>query len=344
MIKNETWNKKITRVLKREARWLMPGIGVKRWMLVILLGITLLAIGIAFLLINIYRTVPESWLSYIIAFVSLQFLDRLIRAAIFGAIGLGLVIFGFWGLNRSLLRPFLQPGKPIIDTVTAFRKKEKGPRVVVIGGGNGLSTLLRGLKEYSSNLTAIVTVADDGGSSGELRRTMGVLPPGDIRNCLAALSDDEELLTQLFQYRFSDATGLDGHSLGNLFITGLAEITGSFEEAIVESGRVLAVQGRVLPSTLMDVHLVADVAVPEKVNSVQVRGESEIPKAAGQVKRLWLEPNNPPAYPPAIQAILGRRSPDHWPRIVVYQHPAKFARSRYRRIGESQQSIEILCL
>lgn len=304
MIKNEPWNKKITRVLKREARWLMPGIGVKRWMLVILLGITLLAIGIAFLLINIYRTVPESWLSYIIAFVSLQFLDRLIRAAIFGAIGLGLVIFGFWGLNRSLLRPFLQPGKPIIDTVTAFRKKEKGPRVVVVGGGTGLSTLLRGLKEYSSNLTAIVTVADDGGSSGELRRTMGVLPPGDIRNCLAALSDDEELLTQLFQYRFSDATGLDGHSLGNLFITGLAEITGSFEEAIVESGRVLAVQGRVLPSTLMDVHLVADIAVPEKVNSVQVRGESEIPKAAGQVKRLWLEPNNPPAYPPAIQAIL----------------------------------------
>lgn len=282
----------------------MPGIGVKRWMLVILLGITLLAIGIAFLLINIYRTVPTSWLSYAIAFVSLQFLDRLLRAAIFGAIGLGLVVFGFWGLNRSLLRPFLQPGKPIIDTVTAFRKKEKGPRVVVIGGGNGLSTLLRGLKEYSKNLTAIVTVADDGGSSGELRRTMGVLPPGDIRNCLAALSDDEELLTQLFQYRFSDATGLDGHSLGNLFITGLAEITGSFEEAVVESGRVLAVQGRVLPSTLMDVHLVADISVPEKVGNIQVKGESKIPKAAGQVKRIWLEPNNPPAYPPAIQAIL----------------------------------------
>ncbi len=282
----------------------MPGIGVKRWMLIILIGITFLALGIAFILINIYRTVPESVVSNIIAFLSLQFLNRLLRALIFGTIGLGLVIYGFWGLNRSLLRPFIQPGKPIIDTVSAFRRKEKGPRIVVIGGGNGLATLLRGLKAYSKNLTAIVTVADDGGSSGELRKKMGVLPPGDIRNCLAALSDDEELLTQLFQYRFSDATGLDGHSLGNLFITGLAEITGSFEEAVAESGRVLAVQGRVLPSTLIDVKLAADISLPEQVTRVHVKGESKIPKAEGQVKRIWLEPDNPPAYPPAIQAIL----------------------------------------
>ena len=304
MKNNEPRLKKVSRVLKREARWLIPGIGVKRWMLIILVGITFLALGMAFLLINIYRTVPESTISSIIAFLSLQFLNRLLRALIFGLIGVGLVVYGFWGLNRSLMRPFIQPGKPIIDSVTAFRKRDKGPRIVVIGGGNGLATLLRGLKVFSKNLTAIVTVADDGGSSGELRKTMGVLPPGDIRNCLTALSDDEELLTQLFQYRFSDSTGLDGHSLGNLFITGLAEITGSFEEAIVESARVLAVQGRVLPSTLMDVHLAADIEVPEKEARVKVRGESKIPMAAGQVKRIWLEPSNPPAYPPAIQAIL----------------------------------------
>jgi uncharacterized cofD-like protein len=160
------------------------------------------------------------------------------------------------------------------------------------------------LKVYTRNLTAIVTVADDGGSSGRLRESFGILPPGDIRNCLAALSNDEEMLTQLFRYRFSGATGLDGHSFGNLFITALAEITGSFEEAIAESGRVLSVSGRVLPSTLRDVKLVADVQLPNVPNQVRVLGESSIPKAAGRVRRLWLEPNDAPAFPPALNAIL----------------------------------------
>jgi len=301
---NKNWLKDFGRRLKSELRWLIPGIGVKRWVLIILIGVTLLALGFAFLLINIYRTVPSSTAATVIAAISLQFLNRLVRALIFGILGIALVVYGFWGLNRSLLRPFLQPGKTIIDSVSAFRKKEKGPHIVVIGGGTGLATLLRGLKEYTKNLTAIVTVADDGGSSGELRRTMGVLPPGDIRNCLTALSDDEELLTQLFQYRFSDSTGLGGHSLGNLLITGLAEITGSFEEAIVESGRVLAVQGRVLPSTLMDVHLVADITSPETNTGVRVKGESKIGMSSGKVRNIWLDPENPPAYPPAIQAIL----------------------------------------
>jgi uncharacterized cofD-like protein len=274
-------------------------------MLMTLVGITMLAVGLAFILLNIYRTIPYgTWMQQVIAIVSLQFLERTLRASIFGLVGLGLTIYGMWGLNRSLLKPFVQPGKPIIETVSAYRKKERGPRLVVIGGGNGLATLLRGLKGFTSNLTAIVTVADDGGSSGALRRSLGVLPPGDIRNCLAALSDDEELLTQLFQYRFSGTTGLDGHSLGNLFITGLAEITGSFEEAIIESGRVLAVQGQVLPATLTDVKLVADVEITEASKRVQVRGESSIPEALGQIKRVWLEPNHPAAYPPAIQAIL----------------------------------------
>jgi uncharacterized cofD-like protein len=160
------------------------------------------------------------------------------------------------------------------------------------------------LKEYTHNLTAVVTVADDGGSSGELRRSMGILPPGDIRNCLAALSDDEAMLTQIFQYRFGEGAGLGGHSLGNLLITALADITGSFEEGVAESGRVLAVHGRVLPSTLHDVRLVADVRLPELSRQVLVKGESSIPKAAGQVRSIWLEPNNPSAFPPAIQAIL----------------------------------------
>ena len=198
----------------------------------------------------------------------------------------------------------MQPGRNVLDTVSAYRKRDRGPRIVVIGGGNGLSTLLRGLKAYSNNITAVVTVADDGGSSGELRRSIGVLPPGDIRNCLTALADDETLMGQLFQYRFASGNGLSGHSLGNLLITAMTDITGSFEEAVAESGRVLAVRGRVLPSTLHDVRLVADIQLPNERNEIRVKGESKIPEAAGRIRRVWLEPNNPLAYPPAVQALL----------------------------------------
>ena len=175
---------------------------------------------------------------------------------------------------------------------------------MVIGGGHGLSTLLRGLKGYTYNLTAVVTVADDGGSSGRLRASLGILPPGDIRNCLAALSNDETLLTQLFRYRFSGEPGLDGHSFGNLFISALSDITGSFEEAVAESGRVLSVHGRVLPSTLHDVRLVADMRLPDVANEVRVEGESRIPKVDGRVRRVWLDPYDAPAFPPVIRALL----------------------------------------
>ena len=201
--------------------------------------------------------------------------------------------------------PFVRPGKQLLDTVTNYRRRDRGPRVVAIGGGNGLSSLLRGIKFYTHNITAIVTVADDGGSSGELRQKLGVLPPGDIRNCLAALSDDEELITQLFKYRFGESAGLNGHSLGNLLITALSDITGSFETAVAESGKVLAVRGRVLPSTLHDVKLVADLHQAGADREVRVKGESNIPTTPGKVQHVWLDPNNPEAYPPAIQAILG---------------------------------------
>ena len=223
----------------------------------------------------------------------------------FGLLGFSLVLWGILGLNRAFLAPYTRPGHPVLDELTVHRRKERGPRIVTIGGGHGLSTLLRGLKQFSRNITAVVTVADDGGSSGRLRRTMGILPPGDIRNCLAALSNDEALLTQLFQYRFaSEEAGLQGHSFGNLFITALAEITGSFEEAVAESGRVLAVHGRVLPATLLDVRLVADVILPHAGSEVRIIGESRIPEYPGQINRVWLEPNNPPAYPKVIQALL----------------------------------------
>ncbi len=286
-----------------ELRWLTPGLGVKRWMAMILAGTTLIGLGIALVLVDFYRSAPQVWVP-LLSFLSLRALPPVLRVLIFGGAGIGLIFAGVRNLNQALLRPFIPPGKQVLDGLSAYRRRERGPRIVALGGGTGLASLLRGLKGYTSNLTAIVTVADDGGSSGELRRNMGILPPGDIRNCLAALSDDEALMTQIFQYRFGSGAGLGGHSLGNLFITALAEITGSFEEAVAESGRVLAVQGRVIPSTLHDVRLVADVQLPQAKSEVLVKGESEIPKTAGQVRRVWLEPSNPLAYPPAVQAIL----------------------------------------
>ncbi len=294
--------------LKRIAnslRWLVPGLGVKRWIIVILLGTTLLGVGLAIILLDIYRTAPDTWWLPLISLASLRILSRPLRAVIFGGLGAGLVIVGIWGINRSLLAPYRRSGKAMIDDLAEHRKRERGPRIVTIGGGHGLATLLRGIKSFSYNITAVVTVADDGGSSGRLRRTHGIPPPGDIRNCLAALSSDEALMTQLFQYRFSDGdTELDGHPFGNLFISALSEITGSFEEAVVESGKVLAVHGKVLPATLHDVQLVADMQLPHSSGEIRIEGESTIPKFPGNVRRVWLEPNNPAAYPQVIQAIL----------------------------------------
>ncbi len=285
-------------------RWFVPGLGVKRWFLVLVAGITLIGFGLAMFVEDVYRTAPATWWLPVLSLISLQFLSRPLRMTIIGVVGLGLIGLGIWGMNHTLLEPFLQPGQRLVDQVAEYRRREHGPRVVVIGGGHGIATVLRGMKEYTNNLTAIVSVADDGGSSGVIRRDLGILPPGDIRNCLAALSDDEALLTQLFQYRFGGETGLGGHTFGNLFISALADLTGSFENAVSESGRALSVHGQVLPATLHNVRLVADVRLPQSETEVRVVGESQIPKAAGRVRRVWLEPNDAAAYPPVIQAIL----------------------------------------
>lgn len=302
---DDRWYKRIGGNFFQSFRWLVPGLGVKRWLLIVLFGITLVGVGLAILILDVYRKAPETWWLPLISAASLRFLPRLLRAVIFGGVGVALIVGGFLGFNRSLMAPFMKPGRRVVDTLAGYRRRDRGPRVTVIGGGHGLATLLRGLRDYTSNLTAIVTVADDGGSSGRLRKSLGILPPGDIRNCLAALSNDEALLAQLFQYRFPNgSSGLEGHSFGNLFISALSEITGSFEDAIAESGRVLSVSGRVLPSTLHDVRLVADVMLPYLASEVRVEGESQIPESTGKVRRVWLEPIGPPAYPQAIQAIL----------------------------------------
>jgi uncharacterized cofD-like protein len=285
-------------------KWLTPGIGVKRWLLLLACGIALLSLGFSFLLRQFYP------LPSIFHYLTFQFIPRVPRAGFFGLAGAAAVVLALFGLNKALLEPFVElDPEAVVNAVYRYRQQERGPRVIAIGGGHGLSMLLRGLKQYTSNVTAIVTVADDGGSSGRLRRELGVLPPGDLRNCIAALADDEALTTQLFQYRFGDGTGLNGHCFGNLFITAMAEVTGSFERAILESGRVLAVQGRVLPSTLHDVTLTADLRTKpvgrDGVTSpVRVTGQSSITRANGDIERVYLEPDNVPAYPDAVRALL----------------------------------------
>lgn len=297
--------KKIKEITAGLIKWLRPGLGVKRWIFTILMGTTVIALGLAIFVLDLYRRTPDTWWLPIVSLASLRALPRLIRVVIFETIGVGIIIWGIIGLNRSLIGPFLKPGHTIVDRLEKYQSRRLGPKIVAIGGGHGLATLLRGLKTVSHNIYAVVTVADDGGSSGRLRENFGILPPGDVRNCLAALSDDEDLLAQLFQYRFSDSdSSLKGHSFGNLFISSMAEITGSFEQAIAESGRVLAVSGRVLPASLDNVNLVADVIDPETEEIVKITGESKITEAPGKIKRVMLEPSNPAVYPEVIQAIL----------------------------------------
>ncbi len=287
-------------------KWLYPGMQVKRWVGLLMVGVAMLSIGLATLFemmgVHPARLFLEQWRAWE--------LPAFAYIAGWGMLGGAITILAVVQLNRSLLAAFMRPGHPnVVDVVYEHRRRRGGPKVVAIGGGTGLSTLLCGLKAYTDNITAIVTVADDGGSSGRLRRELRVLPPGDFRNCIAALADDEALTTQLFQYRFSEGTGLSGHNFGNLFIAAMTAITGSFDQALIESSRVLAVRGRVLPSTLQSVVLYADVREDRpgaEPRWERVWGESRIPTLAqGRViERVFLQPEDPPAYPEAVRAIL----------------------------------------
>ena len=187
----------------------------------------------------------------------------------------------------------------MLQAIYNKRFLSRGPKIVAIGGGTGLSTLLRGLKDYTSNLTAIVTVADDGGRTGRLRQEFGVVAPGDIRQCIAALAEAEPLMSRLFQYRFTEGTGLEGHSFGNLFIVAMSEVTGNFETAIHEASRVLNVRGTILPSTLEDVTLSARTNEDELVH-----GEHNISERGTAIRDLYLNPPDAEAHPDAVRAIL----------------------------------------
>ncbi len=285
---------KILRILS----WLLPGLVIKRWMVTSAIGFLTSLLGLA-----IWTNLrPLYWLIEVF-FWLMTSLTSVLPVALLGPLifVVGLLLIGI-GQNRSInsIQKALVPEKStfLVDALRVKSKLNRGPNIVAIGGGTGLSTLLKGLKNYSSNITAIVTVSDDGGSSGILRKQLGVQPPGDIRNCLAALSNEEPILTRLFQYRFSGGSGLEGHSFGNLFLSALTTITGSLEKAVQASSKVLAVQGQVLPATNTDVMLWAELEDGEKIF-----GESNISKSKKLISRIGCLPENPSALPSALESI-----------------------------------------
>ncbi len=308
---------RLWRSLYTRRRWLAIGIGVKRWLVVLVAGAAVTSIGWVTLALALNG---EGWLpAALYDALTLRALPLGLRLLLPLLLGGAIMLLAVVRLSKNLTDPLRGGEGAVVDSLYDYRRRDRGPHIVAIGGGTGLPGLLRGLTAYTSNLTAIVTVADDGGSSGRLRREMGLLPPGDLRNNLVALARDEALMTQVLQYRFGTTNGhgeaggngaadghdsLSGHAFGNLLLAALTGITGSFDEALLAAQRVLALRGRVLPSTLDDVTLVGEVAMPDGAVRA-VAGESAIPQAGGRVERVRLEPAGARAYPPALRAIFG---------------------------------------
>ncbi len=261
-------------------KWLYPGMWVKRWILLSVFGIIMISMGFVMVLLE-QSPSNKTYAAFII---------------IAGILG---VVSGIKRIIKSFVTVFLPEGnKELVDRIYQKRVLERGPRIVVVGGGTGLSTMLQGLKAYTSNITAIVTVSDDGGSSGRLRKDFDMLPPGDIRNCLVALADAEPLMGKLFQFRFGEGTELTGHSFGNLFIAAMTQVTGDFDAAIKESSKVLAIRGSVVPSTLDKASLVA-----KYIDGTETVGESNIPKTGRRIAQVSLRPADCKATDDAIEAI-----------------------------------------
>jgi uncharacterized cofD-like protein len=282
-------------------RWLEPGLGVKRWIALMAGGIFLLSIGVV-LIVNF--KLPEVLARGVVEAIEMVYIvtgsaiSPIFIGVVLFLLGLGIIGYGMRETVGAIVGVFLPRGDPrLVEMILQQRQLQRGPKIVVLGGGTGLSTLLRGLKKVSTNLTAIVTVFDDGGSSGRLRREQGILPPGDIRNCLVALAEAEPLLTKLFTHRFKGGE-LDGHSFGNLFIASMSQVTGDLETALKECSKVLAIRGRVLPTTLQDVTLCAEMS-----DGTIVEGESAITRAGGTIRRVFLRPGRVPSLQDALDAI-----------------------------------------
>lgn len=292
-------------------RWLRPGIGIKRWLALVFVGEFLLALAGALVLRIYFRDAPPGQpSSTLFDLLTLQFLPLEMRPVVLLLVGLALFGYGSWRLLKALIEPYQVREEPLVEVLYQRRVRARGPNVVAIGGGTGLSTLLRGLKELTSNITAVVTVADDGGSSGKLRTEMGLPPMGDIRNCIEALADAEPAMTRLLHYRFlptamggpdapadDETTPFAGHAFGNLLIAALTDITGDFEEAVRQSNRVLAVRGQVVPVAGEPITLHAELA-----DGSEIEGQSRIARAKG-IKRVWITPVEIRPSTEALEAI-----------------------------------------
>ena len=279
-------------------RLMLPGL--KRWILINLMGIFVVVVGVLLLLGYHPLTVSGLFLREVMEHAA-DVLPHRISGIMVISLGFLVVCLAVARVTQNVLGAYLPEEREAIpDVLYKRRHLDSGPRVVVVGGGTGLSTLLKGLKSFTNNITAIVTVGDDGGSSGRLRQELGVLPPGDIRNCITALADEDKLVTELFRYRFEAGEGLEGHSFGNLFLTALCNMTqGDILEAVRVAGRVLNSCGQVLPSTLTSMNLIAKLE-----DGRIIEGESNIPAAGGIIRELTCEPSEPKATPEAVEAIL----------------------------------------
>ncbi len=278
-------------------KWLYPGIKIKRWLILFILSFIVMFIGFSGIMGSFFNFVKIEKVNIDNFFYRLHKLK---------AIDYILFILGFTGIFFALRRTYFSifsilgthKQNDFVNIAYQKAKLKRGPKIVAIGGGTGMPNVLRGIKQYTLNLSAVVTVADDGGSSGRLRKDYSVLPPGDIRNCIVALADEETLLGRLFQYRFEKRGDLAGHNFGNLFLTALTHIVGDLPKAINESSKVLAVSGKVYPVTLDNIILKAKLKDGRKIT-----GESNIPEAKGKIERVYISPANCKAYPAAISAI-----------------------------------------
>ncbi len=258
-------------------KWLYPGMRVKRWALLCCFGVILCSVGFVLALTEIQRTSGSMLVLFGFALVYVS-IRKIIKSVV------------------TVLLP--QRENELVNIMYQKRYLERGPRITVIGGGSGLPVLLHGLKEFTSNITAVVTVADDGGSSGRLRSQFNIPPPGDIRNCLVALADAEPLMSELFQFRFKETGEFEGHNFGNLFILAMLKVTGDFEKAIRESSKILAIRGRVVPSTLKKATLVA-----QHADGTETTGESNISMVPSRIQRLYLQPQGCQASEDALFAV-----------------------------------------
>ena len=282
-------------------KWLYPGMKFKRWLVLFSAGVMLVSLGLALVFNYKYLdSIEEAIFQAVYLWKgTYDYSITTIIDILVVALGAVLMLAATRYVIRSVIMVLLPDNSErLVDIIYEKRRLGKGPNVTVVGGGHGLSVLLRGIKAATSNVTAVVTVADDGGSSGRLREEFGIIPPGDLRNCLVALADTEPLMEKLFQYRFKGESELAGHSFGNLFIAAMNEVTGDMEQALRESSKVLAVKGQVLPASKDHVRLDAIME-----DGTVVEGESQIPEVHKKIHRVRLFPEQVQPVQSALDAL-----------------------------------------